>query len=268
VYAPAPYPPTQFAPATVGENAPLTLVWRTEDVRAEAPRDLAAAGVRERCVQVWKRQKARELARQAVDAAVAKVKEAGEQGVVVSLKMQDALGAIKSKFPNPADQLPFRLIDDPKYTVAKLVRDPNERFPTLGGDARLQPFNLMTFRGSDDFVYPTDKMNDELLANRDKPVGTTVVLADAPETTLYVAALTFKDDELTGKMFRFRESVYRRPRSPGGFDLPGAKELVEGRYSVDSRKAGREQAVALLKAEFGYANEHADVDKKGNDGGE
>ncbi len=268
VYAPAPYPPTPFAPAAVGDNAPLTLVWRTEDVRAESPRDLAAAGVREKCVQVWKRQKARELARQAVDAAVAKVKEAGEQGVVVNLKLQDALGAIQAKFTNPADKAQFRLIDDPKYTVAKLVRDQNERFPTMGGDARLQPFSLMAFRGSDDFVYPTDKMNDELLANRDKPVGTTVVLADFPETTLYVAALTFKDDELTGKMFRFREAVYRRNRPAGGFDLPGAKELVEGRYAVDARKAGREQAVALLKAEFGYANEHADVDKKGNDGGE
>jgi hypothetical protein len=265
VYAPAAYPPTQFATVSVGEGSPLTLVWRTEETRAESPREFGAAGVREKCVQVWKRQKARELARQAVDAAVAKVKEAGESGPVVNLKLQDALAGIQAKFTNPADKAQFRLIDDPKYTVAKLVRDPNERFPTMGGEVRLQPFSLTNFRGSDDFVYPTENMNNELLANRDKPVGTAVVLADAPETTLYVAALTSKD---TASPFAFRETIYRKPKGPDGFDLPGAKGLVEGRYSVDSRKAERDLAVSLLKAEFGYANENPDLDKKASDSGE
>lgn len=265
VYAPAVYPPSQFASVAISEGSPLTLVWRTEETRAEAPREFGAAGVREKCVQVWKRQKARELARQAVDAAAAKVKEAGEQGVVVNLKLQDALGVIQAKFTNPADKAQFRLIDDPKYTVAKLVRDQNERSPLAGMDVRLQPFNLLTFQGTDDFVYPTDKMNDELLANRDKPVGTAVVLADRPETTLYVAALTAKD---TASPFAFRETIYRRQRAPGGFDMPGAKDLVEGRYAVDARKAERDRAVSLLKAEFGYANENPDLDKKAADSGE
>ena len=154
----------------------------------------------------------------------------------------------------------MRLIPEYKYSVAKLVKD---KSPMASGEPTLRPFSLQP--GTDDFVYPTAKMIDELLVNRDKPVGTAVVLADAPETTLYVSVIMSKDqaDPLT-----FRETVVRKMGQPSFSILPTAKDVVTARQAVEARKDARAEAVSLLKAEFGYANENPDLDKRGNDTGE
>jgi hypothetical protein len=263
LYAPVPYPdrgPTADLPEPTAAS-PLTLVWRTEEVRAEVPRELDEA-TREKCKAVWKRIKARELARKAAEEVVAEVKKVPDPATspqLLNKHLLDAEAALKERLkPNPAG---VRLIPDFKYEVAPLVRG-TDRSPLAGGDTSLSDFRLPQ---GDDFVYPTGKMADELLANRDKPIGTAVVLADQPETTLFVAVLTSKDqaDPTT-----FRNTILKRSDRPMSGLTGDPRDVVLARHAVDARKQAREEAVALLKAEFGYANEHPDLDKRASDVGD
>lgn len=262
LYTPVAYPPTEGNELQLGEANPLMLTWRTQETRAESPREFNDPLVQAKALQIWKRNKARELARKAAEEVLAAAKEAGQNGPVVNLKLQDALAKLKAQFPDPADQNRFRLIDKPEYRVAGLVAGDQNQFLTQGQAPPLQPFSLQQ---GDDFVYPTPKMNEELLANRDKPVGTGVVLTDLPETTYYAAVVTGKDES---SPFVFRETVYRRPARPNfGMMTGDAKDVVEARYALDERKEDRERAVALLKAEFGYSDENPELEKRANDSG-
>jgi hypothetical protein len=258
LYAPTVYPPSQNNEFTIGDAKPLTLVWRTEETKAESPREFDDPQVIEKCKRVWKRIKARELARKACDDILADLKTAGDSAIVLNKKLLDAEASLKARFPGVPG---IRIIPEYKYSVAKLVRD--FKSPTRTGEIPLRPFSLTP--GTDDFVYPTQKMVEDLMTNREKPIGTSVILTDNPETTMYVAVVMSRDqvDPLT-----FRETVWRHLNQPSNPLMPSSKDVVQARQTIDARKVAREEAAALLKAEFGYANESPDLEKRTSDSGE
>jgi hypothetical protein len=261
VYDPFPYPPTETGAVAVADGQPQLLAWRTEDVKAEIPKEFNDPAVRAKCLQKWKELKARELAKKAAEEVVAEVKKAGDSAAVVNKHLQDALTAVKAKLPTAVDKAKVTLIDKPDYEVARLVKD---KSLSAMAEPMLRPFVLQP---NDDFVYASLKMTEELLANREKPVGSGVVLADVPETTYYAAVITAKEE--SGYLL-FRENIFRplRRMDPSPFLPADAKEMVESRHAAEARKEAREEAVALLKAEFGYANENPDLEKRAKDTGE
>ena len=263
-YDPVPYPPdADLLPPTEGN--PVTLTWRTEETKVEIPREFNDE-VKAKCLQVWRLNKARELARKACEDAAKIIQEAGDSPIKVNQNLQEALKSLTSRFPDPAVASRFKLVEGEQYDVARLVKQKG-LFPEM--PSQFRPFNLPQ---GDVFVYPTAKMHTDLLAAHDKPVGSTLVLADNPETTLYVAAITTKDQETP---VEFRRSVYQpganltaQLRQAFGPQLLAAQDTIQARYAAEARKTARESAVALLKAEFRYANENASLDKRAADTGE
>ena len=129
-------------------------------------------------------------------------------------------------------------------------------------------------------VYETERMREDLLANRDKPIGTSFVFTDRPESTLYLTVVSdrrqlspdaFREYILYADIDRVKQTMQRImqqrqfreqlrqlgiPDQGDTESMPLTPEAVSPRYAVSARAAARAQAVALLKAEFGYTNEN------------
>ena len=112
-----------------------------------------------------------------------------------------------------------------------------------------------------EFKYRQDpKMEFQLVESRNKPVGTTVVLPDQPESVFYVAVLTGKSEK---QPLEFAQAVYAPTappqRNPVGQALPGALANL-------TRTAALEEALELLRSEYGYADENPKVNDRKNQG--
>lgn len=238
---------------------PLTMVWRIAEVDAVRPLSLASdPAAKERCKAVWKMNKARELARKAADEAAKLLQEAGAKGEIqVGQAAEEALQQLRKPFAdNKAAADRFLKYDPaPSFTVAKLLVSDGG----LGGPPMVTPFNPQ----HPAVVYETEKIREELVANKDKPLGTTFVLADQPQTTLFLTVVAGRDQK-GESMFKQYVLHPTNPLPPMQGFAPLSPEMLDPRFATAAREADRKQAVALLKAEFKVKDENPKLDEKGS----
>ncbi len=243
------YPQTSFAAPAKGES--LYAVWRSAELPAEAPRDPKAPAVQAKAIAAWRRQKARVLAKQAAEDLAKQSGNLGKNFLEIKPKLRDKAAQFGSQFPGLASaKVRYFEIDD----VAPLVSRP---LPTAQRNAPAAPFTLTP---SFNVPHPSPKMTEELIATRDKPPSTSVVLTDAAEDVYYVATLLGRDDRSADE---FGLMVYGPFATFGGDLAP----TIARKHQDDVRKHSYETALALLKSEFKYEKEHDDVSKK-KDAGE
>jgi hypothetical protein len=251
----------------VTDSKPLTLVWRTAEVTADRPLSLAASPTaREKCKAIWRLNKARELARKAADEAAGMIAQAGADEVKLAQQVQEVLAHLKKPIADPLLAARFVERTPPEFEAAKLPLQ--KQFGLVPMVAQFDPRH-------DGIVYETDKMKEDLLANKDKPVGSTFVFTDRPETTLYLTVVSGRerksaDDFRNFVLYPNREAINQvRQQQQRMMQLgqppkthPLAPEEIAPRYAAAARDADRQQAVALLKAEFGYTDENPKLDQK------
>ncbi len=222
------------------------LIWRIAEKEAEAPRTLDEPGVRDKVIAAWRLQKARELAKKAADDLAKQCENLGTSYFTVQQKLSDKTVQLAAQFPDPAAKARVKYfeIDD----VAPLVTT-----NTLGvmAQASTDPFGL---KPRAELPFPTVEMADELVKAKDKPISTAFVLVDQPEDAYYVAVLANRSERNADE---FWGAAYSRIAQYGEL---GAK--VSLRHQAELRKKTRDQAVALLKAEYKYEQEHEKVNEK------
>ena len=233
-------PPPAFMQGAL--RVPVTLAWRTAEQAAEPARDFNTPAVREKVVAAWKRVEARKLAKKAADGVAAAAGTFGTGGIEIETKVMDARTKLAAQLP-PADAA--------KVTYSQVGNVAPLAPVTLPGETTVGRFAVPR---TDVIPYPTAKMAADLLAVKDKPPGTAVVLADAPEDTYYAAVLLFREDPIPGQ---FATLVFGSQAAVSKVAGP-----VRRAHQVQLKKQAREQAVALIKAEFGYDKESDTLDKK------
>lgn len=226
------FQPRAYPEAFVGDLSDKSqyMVWLTAEIEAVAPR--RADEVRDKIDAEWRRQKARGLAKDAAEKLAAEVAKLKPDSPTVS----SGLTGLAQPY---------------------------------GGTTRLPGLAALTIRANDDFGYDLDqytwpqefkyrqdKMGQLLVDSRNKPVGTTVVMPDQPESVYYVAVLTGKSEK---QPLEFAQAVYAPTappqRNPIGQAMPGALANL-------ARGAAMDEAIELLRSEFGYAEENPKVNDK------
>ena len=188
------------------------------------------------------------------DKAAETIRKDGTQEVQLVQGVTQAFDELKKPFDSktPAYDRFQVYYQEPQFTVAKLLVGPDQG-PTTPPE--LMPFNP-THRS---MVYETDKLREELVAKKDAPLGTTFVVTDQPQTTLYLLVVAGKDQK--GDHL-FRDHVlYPSSRPPVDAPVLSAETLAP-RLSTFTAEAERKAAVALLKAEFKYTDENPKLDEK------
>src|SRR5262249_48485882 len=128
---------------------PLALFWRTEDVDPKVLFDTDPKAV-ERCKQIWRWNKARELARAAADKAAERIRAAGDNNQAkVDLAMNDARGELVQG-SDPKLAIEFERHSPPSFRTAKLLLDR----PFAGGMPTVAEFKPV----DDSIVYESEKM--------------------------------------------------------------------------------------------------------------
>lgn len=249
------YAPFAFSRGTVSAESPLTLIWRTAEVEAVRPLSLTSdKTAREKCKTIWKMTKARELARKAADEAAAAIAKAVSDKTDLTQFTADLLLQLKKPFGNAPITEKFQLVQEPSFSAAKLLLD--KRF---GGNLppMVMPFNPQ----HSSVVYETDEMRKDLLANKDKEVGTTFVFTDQPQKMLYLTVVTTHEQQ---PEYMFRDNVLypTSPFAPTQGLLPLGPDVMAPRFAGYLHEADRKTAISLLKAEFKYTDENPKLDEK------
>ncbi len=257
----APFPPNGFlGQLFVFRGTPLTMVWRTAEVDPVRPLSLTSGKeTRDKCVAIWKLNKARELARQAADQAAETIRKNGNSEVQLGQGATEAIDQLKKPFADAKAADGTKVADrfqvyyqEPQFTVAKLLVGPDAG---PGTPPELVAFNP-THRS---MVYETDKLREELVAKKDAALGTTFVVTDQPNTTLYLLVVAGRDQK--GDHL-FRDHVlYPSGKPPVNAPVLSGETLAP-RYATYTADADRKAAVALLKAEFKYKDENPKLDEK------
>ena len=229
-------------------NMPMFMAWRVAEQAPEALRDINLPESRAKIEAAWRRKQARELAKKAAEGLAAKCANLGNSVVEIEPKLKQLQKEFAAQFPTDAakEKVKYFTIDDVAPIVSRNV--PGSAQPQVGG------FGLAP---SDNLQYPTQKMAEDLLKNKDKPFSTNVVLTDNPEDTYYVAVLMHR----TEKDARDFETLVYGPQAVMSVFGP----IVKRQHQFELRKKTRESAMALLKAEFGYDKESDGVNKKVTD---
>lgn len=257
-YEPQVYPDGGPAGQLLKEFEPTYLTWRTESVEPATPREFAAA--RPKVEAAWRRQKARELARQAAEEVKKRIddKLKAENALDQKGKVQQIVSDVYSAFTKEkygtdlakADRSTYFFVD----RVAPLRIERGGMFDMGGREERVEGFqsaNLVRRQ----LPHPSDKMARDLLDAKDKPRGTTLVEADQANDVFYVAVLVDREDsELP--YFEAKGIVEGRTPVAGAFVQTAQAEAV--------RKA-HEKVVGLLKAEFRVTDESDKLKEKPGD---
>lgn len=231
------------------EGEPSYLVWRTEDIESKEPRELTP--IRAKVEAVWRHLKARELAkagaddlRKKLDEKLVAEKAMGQQGAVdrVTRDVQTTFVTENFKTPESLARAQYFFVEDVAFISSKI-----SRLNAMGGG--VQQFVLSPRK---EIEYPTQAMTTDLLAAKDKPLGTTLIMTDNPKDNYYVAVLLNRDERATGG---FYSEIYGSNFGP----LSGA---VNQSLQGETLRKAREQSVTLLKSEFKVENENLKFDDK------
>lgn len=234
LYKPQEYPHRVVIGPTATESE--FMVWRVAEEDASSPRDFNAPGAREKTLAAWRKLKARELAKQAAEQLAKECQNLGTNFFEIEQKLRDKRAAFAGRFPSPPAQERVKYFEI--AGVSPIVTQP-------GFMPAQEQVNAYTLGKSENIPYPTPKMEDELLAAKEKPLSTAVVLADNPEDTYYVAVLLRRDEKSADE---FGQDVYH-PNT--AFQArPMLQGAVMQRRQAELHKKAHDTAVALLKAEF------------------
>jgi hypothetical protein len=236
-YRPQPYPNNEF---------PLLLAWRTEEQAAEPLRDINSPAGVAKVEAAWRLREARELAKKAAADLATQATKLGGNPVEAGPKLAQLWSDFAHTFATPAAQqrVKFFTLDGvaPVVERAAVGIMPQK---SVGG---------FTMTPDDNIPYPTSLMATELVKEKDKPLGTSFVVADAPGDTFYVAVLANRQEKSVSEFFTYVYGALaaQTPLQP----------IVNGNHRAELTKEERDLAVALLKSEYGYANESARVNRK------
>jgi len=222
------------------------LLWRTAEIPAEVPKTLDSGKARERTVAAWKHLKARDLAKARAEELAKVASGFGTSSVQIRQKVLDAYAALQADFSSKEAK------DRVKYFAIPNVAPLVESIGFATGRNPIAPFQLTA---TENMPYPDyEKMRADLLGNRDKPLSTAFVMPDKPRNVFYVTVLESKDERGAED---FARNVYA-PSIPQFSAAPAILSLFNG----EQQARAREEAVALLKTELKYENEHPDLAKK------
>lgn len=252
----APFPPNGFlGQLFVFRGNPLTMVWRTAEVDPVRPLSLTSGkDTRQKCIDIWKLNKARELARQAADQAAETIRKSGTSEVQLGQGATQAIDDLKKPFADLKGADGSKVADrfqvyyqDPQFTVAKQLVGPDSGPNTPPTVTPLLAFNP-THRA---MVYESDKLREELVAKKDAPLGTTFVVSDLPNTTLYLLVVAGRDQK-GDHLFRDHVLYPTSTQSPTDDRGVLTAPYLAPSFATYALEADRKTAVALLKAEFKY----------------
>lgn len=222
------------------------LVWRTAEVRSEPATSFEAA--RPKIVEIWKRQKARGLARKAAEEFSAQTPSFGNNFVDVSPKLFDAKEKFRDRFTDPAAK--DRITDFEFRDVSQIViGQPDRGAPTV------TPFGLQR---TNNIMYPTQKMVAQMIDNRLKPVSSSFVMVDRPENLYFVPVLLERNE-------RSQQNFFSTVYNPDPFSK-NVSPVMMAQFELESRRQAREEAIELLKAEFKYEKENENLEKLSGSG--
>lgn len=250
LYVPQPYPqqgmtiPGMPSPISLREGEPTFLVWRTEEIPAEAPKTFDAA--KGKALAAWKEMQARQLAKQAAEQLAKETEKFGTQPGTVDKELRDLHEQFKNRFADEAakDRAKYFLIEN----VCPIPPTPVFGSTNMPGRSQYEPFQL---RPTKELPYPSPQMGQELLKDKDKPISTALVLPDQGKHVYYVAVLKNRNDLGVDEFF---QKIYT------GFDQLG--EIIKGKHRLEEQKDARQEAVALLKVEFRVEKESPKLSEK------
>ena len=254
---PLPEQPGFGSTLTIRPNEPSYMIWRTETIEPQTPRELKDA--RAKVEAAWKRAKARELAKAAAEDLRKRIDEK-----IKEEKAEDARGKVTQVVSDTHTRFQLDTYGTGSDTVDKLLRSKffyidkvtpiraeRNPFDVGGQDEQPVPFQLIHLQ-KNELMYPSAAMGNALLENKRKTLGTSLLEPDRAKDIYYVFVLVGRD--------------------PYGLELFLTKGIAEGRTplasAVKERELGtalrksRETALALLKTEFKVANESEKLKEK------
>ena len=235
-YKPESYPDSNFQ---IRDGEPNYVIWRTEEIKADAPKSPEAA--KAKIELAWKRKKARELAEKAANELAVKAGAKGTLSGAIDMNVRQLHTEYQMQFATPESR------ERTQYFLLNDVTPFPGKSPGAFSAGRMDP-SPYTLRPSKNLPYPTQPMLDKLMKTKDKPFATTFVEADLGKDVYYVVTLLNRK-ELEAR--DFLDNVYP------GLDPQFAGAINGRRQAEDGRKA-REQAVNLLKVEFKVEKENAE----------
>jgi len=240
-----PEPPQRFQQSFLpDERQSQFLVWRTAEVPAEAAKDFDKS--RAKCVDIWKRQKARDLAKKAADELAAKTVGLGNNVIEIGPKLLNKYSEFANAFPDAASK------DRTKYfELNKISRTVIDQFGTQESNGPTS--SAFTLKPTNDIVYPSQKMLEDMVANSTKPMSTSFVMVDRPENIYYVATVIGRLDRNASNFYSLVYNADVQSKNISGD--------ISSRFEGEARKQAREEALELLKAEFKYEQESPNLDK-------
>ncbi len=209
------------------------LTWLTEEVASVVPR--VAADVKDKIEAEWRRMKARALAKDAAEKLAAEAAKLKPDAATLAREWPELAKAYGPVFPMPP------------RAGAQLV--PNGK----------SGYGFEDYRWPEMFIkYRTEKMERDLLDNRNKPLGTTVVHADQPESAYYVFVLLDRTEQLPVDYAQVAYAPVPGVPNPAGEQLPAL-------FAGQARRAAIDDALELLRSEYGYKDENPKLrDKQQN----
>ena len=265
-------------------TGPVTLFWLVQNVDAVMPIDFNDPTSQAKCKAAWKRMKARELAKKAAEEArdeLIKLAEAGGRTPdAVEKAARDVQQLVIGRLPADAR---IAALDRLRLITKADQYDNAKFFYRLGFQSPAPQRAEFDLQPSDDILYPSDKMIDEMRGLRDQPVGTAIATVDQPESMVYVAFVEAKVEQPRDHFQRFVLEVDPfDDENPGDMNDPVAMQRMQmkrmsmqqlrqfrsgfmGQYTAHAAKAARAEAVELLKAEFGVTGESEKLDEKKKD---
>ncbi|HJZ56361.1 MAG TPA: hypothetical protein VKE74_15460 [Gemmataceae bacterium] len=233
-----------FYPQDPGRLSPSEktfLFWRTEE-KAATPLTPDQAKNSGALLAAWKRIKGREMAKARAEEIANRLRgrsATASQQVLQNVFDEDKI--LRDEFrgnEKATERVKVFAIDD----VAPLSPGMDMSGMGMGGGGKtLRPFRLDP---STNIPFPTKEMEKTLLDERERPVGTVLVLADQPKDMYYVVTLVNRR-VLTPRDFNFE--VYSQFAQQGGVG-----RVVRSTYDREAVKKARESVVNLLKKEFEY----------------
>jgi hypothetical protein len=207
------------------------LVWLTDEVPAAASRRMEE--VKDQIEAVWRRQKARELAKAAAEKLAAEV-----------AKLKPDAATLSKEWPDLAKAY------GPVFAMPPLAGTPLKPVGAAGSD-------FEQYQWPREFIkYPSRKMAEELMELRNKPFGTTVVDADQPENAYYVFVLAGRSDQLP---VDYANVAYAPAVS--GAENPAGEQLPT-LFVNQARRAAIDDALALLRSEYNLQDEDPKLREK------
>ena len=193
-------------------------------------------------VEAWKLDKARDVAKAAADKLADAVRELGAE----YLRKSDNVPAFEKAVKDALKDKPYRQFELKDLALLAYQHSPTR--PDAGGYG---PPRI----DADKIQYPAEDTVAKLMELRDKPLGETVVIADAPRQHFYVCTLVKREEATPDK---FRSDVYERVAT-------NLNPLYSNYVVRDALESGLKAAMDRLKAEMKYAETDAMKEKDGEE---